>query len=239
MSMLRAALITLALATVAPAAELAYRVTGYGPLVEIFADGSVKFAGKKVQGRLAKSELAALRKFVVTEQKFFDYDEAAIGKLLQAREPGPQCGTGLPLTEIRVVAAGRNATKRQILLETYATQHRDIKALVRLRAVARRLQLEGRLAKAGGRKRVEGWLKLANARLAVRHPKEPALSIEDFRDFRDFPKGEWALRPEDDPELPRTEGMCAVFSRTTGTPQRIVTARVRADGKATAVTVQP
>jgi hypothetical protein len=239
MSMLRALPIALLLAAAAPAAELAYRLTGTGPDVEILSDGTVKVAGKKSPGRLPKEELAALRKFVVTEQKFFDFDENAIAKIIAARQGGMMCGTGVTVTAVTVVTKKQRATKRQVLLETYAADHADLKALVRLRAVARRLQLEGRLAQAGGRKRVEGWLKLANARLKKRHPKEKPLTIADFRTFAHVPKGEWALHPKDDPELPNVHGMVATFTRITGTPQRIVSASVRADGKAASVHIQP
>ena len=149
------------------------------------------------------------------------------------------CGTGVTTTGVTVVTRTKRATKRQMLLETYAAAHADVAGLIELRDIVRRLRLEGRLAEAGGRKCVEGWLKKANARLAKRHPTEWPLGIEAFRGFVHVPKGEIALRPQDDPALRDVHGRCAVFTRTAGTPQRIVGATVRADGKATAVHVQP
>ncbi|MHC5042675.1 MAG: hypothetical protein ACYTGI_09910 [Planctomycetota bacterium] len=228
-----------------PQAGLVFRVSKGGiggkltPEVEIFADGTVRVGGKKASARMPRAELEALLRFVVSKRKFFAFDEKAVAKTIARRQPGPMCGTGVTTSGVTVVTRTRRATKRQMLLETYADRHADIAGLTDLRAIVRRLQLEGRLAQAGGRARVEGWRKQANARLAKRHGKEPPLGIETFRGLRDLPQGDIALRPQDDPALRDVHGRCAVFKRYVGTPQRIVSAMVRTDGKAAAVHVQP
>ena len=228
-----------------PQAGLVFRISTGGiggklrPELEILADGTVRIGGKKAAARILRAELEALLRFVVGKGRFFAFDEQAVAKAIARREPGPMCGTGVTTTGVTVVTSTKRATKRQVLLETYADAHADIAGLTELRDIVRRLRLEGRLAHAGGRKRVEGWLQKANARLAKRHPKEPPLGIETFRGFVDVPQGEIALRPKDDPALRDVHGRCALFTRTAGIPQRIVGATVRADGKATAVHVQP
>ena len=228
-----------------PQAGLVFRVSTGGlggklePEVEILADGTVRVGRKKAPARMPRIELEALLGFVVGKGKFFAFDEKAVANTIAGRQPGPMCGTGVTTTGVTVVTRTKRATKRQMLLETHAAAHADVAGLIELRDIVRRLRLEGRLAQAGGRTCVEGWLKKANARLAKRHPKEPPLGIETFRGFVHVPKGEIALRPQDDPALRDVHGRCAVFTRTAGIPQRIVGATVRADGKATAVHVQP
>jgi len=237
-----------ALATAAepalPAQGVVFRLTRAGlgekpaPEVEILADGTVRLAGQATKAKLPKSELEALLAFVVTTKSFFQYDENAVGRAIARRESGGMCGVGVTTTGVTVVTAAKQATRKQMLLETYAGTYGDIAGLVDLRDIARRLRFEGELAKAGGRQRVAWWLKIANARLKKREPKEKPLAIETFEGVTVVPQGEIALRPQDDPAIAQLHGPCATFVRRQTAPWCILSVSVQADGKAAAVEVQ-
>ena len=200
------------------------------PVVQIQADGRVRVEGKETAGRLSKAQLQDLLRFMIEEQKFLEHDDDAVGREIDKRPVGV-CGTGAHETFVGLVIEGHRGGARQLMLDTFAQARPDIAMLARLQAVAARLRLEGRLAQAGGRDRVEGWWKRANARLSERHPTETPFALDDFQGLKDVPRSVSPLAKGADPNVPKVHGRCAHFVKYVGEPQRMLTAYVRTSGE--------
>jgi len=208
-----------------------------GYVLDVLPDGTVRENGTAYPAKLTAGQMQALVHFAVDGCKVFEHDAKALARALG--DPPPGCGFGRTTTAITLTLKGRAKTVRVPMLRTNADRLPGNKALQRVLALRDRLRLEAKLARHGGRKKIERLLAAANQRLKQRFPKEKPLAIETFLEIRELPpKGE-TMYPEGwDPNDEKLVGKTATFQRITGTPQRILSAIVSADGKIASVNLQ-
>lgn len=196
-----------------------------GYTLDILPDGTVRENGDVAKAKLTAEELQALIRFADRDCGIFEHDEKALARALG--KPPMGCGVGSTTTVITLTLKGKTKTVRVPLLRTNADRLPNVKSLQKVLALNDRLRLEARLAKSGGRKKVEVWLAAANARMKKRFPKERPFCIEEFKEVRELPpQGEGAFPANWDPNDQKLEGTAATFMRYGKEPYRILTAIV-------------
>ena len=199
-----------------------------GYVLDVLPDGRLREDGKLLPGKLTAAQLQALIRFADRDCRLFDFDAKAVARALGKPQPG--CGVGSTTTVISLTLRGKEKTARVPELLMNADQLPKNAMLQNVLALDRRLRLEARLARYGGRAMVERWLAAANARLKQRFAKEKPFTLADFEEVREIPPQGEAVYPEGwDPNDAKLRGRCARFVRREGTPQRILSAFVTTD----------
>lgn len=167
------------------------------PLMSIRADKSVVLgnpsgSGKRIETRISDAELQDLLRFIVEQNRFFDFDaesvNAAIPKDAGGRENMFQI-MDAPITVIRVQLRNRQGEARFYALSAAARRHPEIAALQRLSAVEKRLKTFMAWINVGGKQGAEAALKQVNARLRTEHPSIQTLSAADLDAAFVYPDG--------------------------------------------------
>jgi len=156
------------------------------PLLSILADGTVQMPdafgeARDVTGKISKDELQALLRFIIEENKFFDYDEEKVkAKMEEAQKQReiPQIADAPDsVFEIRI-ADKKHSVRHYALGE--AGEYKEIDELQQLRAIQQRLNKLMSETRVGGKAGIEKLLKLANAELNKQHPDIKPLTTENF-----------------------------------------------------------
>lgn len=165
------------------------------PLLRIRADNSVVLGNRSGSGsradiRISDDELQDLLRFIVEQNRFFDFDAEAVnaailngvrGSVFQMRDA--------PLTVIRVQLRNRQGEARFYALSAAARRHPEIAALQRLSAIEKRLKTFMAWINVGGKPGAEAVLKRINERLRIEHPAIQALSTTDLDSAFVYPDG--------------------------------------------------
>lgn len=158
------------------------------PLLSIRADNRVVLGnpsglGSRIEARISDAELQDLLRFIVEQNRFFDFDAEAVKveMLNDGRGRGAvfQVMDG-PLTVIRVQLRDRQGEARFYALAAAARLHPGIEALQRLSATEKRLKTFMAWINVGGKQGAEVALKRVNERLHIEHPSIQALSTADL-----------------------------------------------------------
>jgi hypothetical protein len=158
------------------------------PLLTIRADhtvilGNPSGQGKRIETRIAPEDLQALLRFIVADNRFFEFD----AKQVETQILEEQRKTGrlfliadAPVTVIRVQLKDQEHEARQYGLGLAAKVYPAIEPLQRLAAIQKRLDRYASLVRAGGTKGLAAELRLANHELAQRYPAIKALTADDL-----------------------------------------------------------
>jgi RNA polymerase sigma factor (sigma-70 family) len=160
----------------------------------VLAPNSQPQKSKVLEGRLSARELNELLRFALDEQKFFDFDPAAVR--FEIREKYQSDGTVADSTDatattFRIRTADRTHEVRWSRLAKTAWDFPDVKRLHQLYAVDRRLQQVFYVLVADGPERVEAAAEKANALARPyyrRFPELPRLTAADL--FRVTPSAD-------------------------------------------------
>ncbi len=152
---------------------------GNAPSLSILADGSVEipanFQGQQAySGKLTADELQVLLRFIIDENKFFEYDAQAVQRKLRARGPGPIIADA-STTTLTVHANGQSKTVQ------LPQGDARIEELQRIGAIRSRLERLRAVIQLGGKDEVERWLKVANQHLKQQQPNAPPLTADHFQ----------------------------------------------------------
>lgn len=156
------------------------------PLLAILADGTVQMpdafgTSRDVTGEISKDELQNLLRFVIEENKFFDYDpEKVKAKMEEAQKQReiPQIADA-PDSVFEIRIADKKHSVRHYALGM-AGEYKEIKELQQLHAIQQRLNKLMSETRVGGKAGIEKLLKFANAELNKQHPDTKPLTAENF-----------------------------------------------------------
>jgi hypothetical protein len=132
--------------------------------------------------------LQALLRYVFADQQFFDFDVEKVRAAIIAKEGSVTEATS---TIIRVKTADRDKEIKFPLLEFYARQYPQLKALQQLHQIEIKLNLLRTETLVGGKKELARGIKLANQELKKQFPKDaPILTEKDITGAGLSPDGE-------------------------------------------------
>jgi hypothetical protein len=156
------------------------------PLLSILADGTVQMpdsfgTSHDVDGKISKDELQSLLRFVIEENKFFDYDsekvKAKMEEAQKQREILQMVDAPESVFEIRI--ADKKHSVRHYGID-FANEYKEVDELLHLHAIHRRLNKLMGETRVGGKTGIEKLLKLANEKLDKQHPGTKRLTAENF-----------------------------------------------------------
>lgn len=158
------------------------------PMLSILADGTIKMPdrfgfSKDVNGKISQKELQALLRFIIKDNKFFEYDKAKVAAKMKKAAAGrniPRVADASTLV-IEVKIAGKSNKASQYALGLMANQYKTVPEIQQLSAINQRLNRLMNVTRLGGEKNVKAALELANAELKKKYPKAPPLTMQDFR----------------------------------------------------------
>ena len=158
------------------------------PNLTITADGTVtannRFSGDSATMRLSPAEVQELLAFIITENKFLEYDpakvEQAVEDVTRKNGPVPQVADA-PSTVVKVRTADKEHKASYYALGMAANQFKEIKPLQQLHAIEYRLGRLQAITWAGGPKVVDEYLKLVNEKLKAEYPDVAPLTRDEFR----------------------------------------------------------
>ena len=156
------------------------------PLLSILADGTVQMpdafgTSRDVTGKISKDELQTLLRFIIEENKFFEYDADKVkAKMEEAQKQReiPQIADA-PDSVFEIRTADKKHSVRHYALGE-AGEYKEIEELQQLSAIHRRLNKLMSETRVGGKAGIEKLLKLANVELNEQHPDIKPLSAENF-----------------------------------------------------------
>lgn len=158
------------------------------PVLSILADGTIKMPdrfgfSKDVNGKMSQKELQALLRFIIKENKFFEYDKAKVAAKMKKAAAGrniPRVADASTLV-IEVKIAEKSNKASQYALGLMANQYKTVAEIQQLSAINRRLNRLMNTVRLGGEKELKKNLALVNAELKKKFPKAKALTKHEFQ----------------------------------------------------------
>ncbi len=157
-----------------------------GAVLTILRDGTVQMPdvfgnGRSFKGKLDEQEVQELLRFVIGEQKFFDYDmeqvKAAMKKAESEREIPQIADAPVQVFEVNIADRAHRVSHYALGM---ARSTPDIEPLPRVWAIKKRLRGVMNQTRVGGRKGVEKLLESANRELKRQLPDIQPFTVEEF-----------------------------------------------------------
>ena len=157
------------------------------PALTITAGGTAtvnnRFTGESATLKFTPAQVQELLKFIVTDNKFFEFDTAKVEKAIeeenQKNGPVPMIADA-PNTDLMIKTADKEHKVSYYALGMAASQYETVEPIRQYHAIERRMNQAQSLVWAGGPAAVEGFLKLANAELKAKHPDAAPLTMADL-----------------------------------------------------------
>ena len=156
------------------------------PMLTIRANGTIEMPtlygqGRDVNGKISQQELQDFLRFVIEENRFFEFDPATVQSEIQEarlKRQIPQIADA-PDNVFEIRLANRKHNVRQYAVGT-ASQYKEIEALQQLWAIQRRIFHLRSETRVGGKQGIKSLLKQANAELKKLYPNINPFTDDEF-----------------------------------------------------------
>lgn len=166
------------------------------PALSILRDGTVlmpdRFGlGKDASGKISQKELQSLLRFAIEENKFFQFDAAAVkDKVRKANKGRPAIVIADAPSSVLEIRLAKKSHKASYYALTFAAnRNKTIAELQQLAAIQKRLTRLMNVVRLGGKDELNKKLALANRELKKAYPKARPLTDDHLQSVGDRPGG--------------------------------------------------